>query len=1058
MKVRKSKRILAMLMVIAMIAAFLPFSIASGVSAAPEALTPVTDVATLPRPAAPSGTPTATTFEIANLLLNFDDNGDTITDFAVESAIDDESNPVSGVVLSGDNNRTLTYTPLVAQAGKVVTIVVSAENGIGSSDTNADNLTITVTVGAVQINYPPIVIMLDDIELLTADISEPPVRGDDTDDYDPPSIDDTDANFIAFGEWDDGVTDDEFDLTDVAVYKITLTAKPGYTFKDTDIEDGTPLDELFPLAHVVSVIPVSDTVIEIYISYGLLWITVNLDDLGVLTELSEPPVVGQARAAVSGPSIGVADPDLYTIDVSNGWTSGFDGSDNFELGPAVYTIILTVKDADNYTFADSDILGADKLDMTDPDGFSEAYGILVTLVPASDNASIKIEITYQVQPAIIELGTIINLAPYPYGATYGLRDISALPVENAPTSTVTAPAVARYSGYSGYAPGAAGWGSVTHFEDSGYATYTIVLTAIAPRSFDVTIPAALNNDTGSSTHFPLADEVEARLSAGDTILTIEITYELKEPDEIELTDLGLVDLLAVPFRGALVGSTAPDFEESGDGFEAVGRWTNVVSTPGGYAFGTVNAIYEIVVTAEYTHIFDEDTITLVALEFIFDNADTVAVDIDGRIITITITYTLRANAILFAQIEGIEDLEDHPYKGTAAAGLAPSIDSVANVYTAVSNGWVDGVSSGNFGITTAKYRITLTAAPTHEFNLTDITELKFNDEFDVATVTLPTPTATTIVVEFTYTLQTRVITLAEVLEAARADIISRPIQGAETLDVDTPSIGHKLGYYMSAGTWHSGVEDDDGKEVFDDLGEAVYRITLTATPDTHTFTGGGIASDSFTDVHFPRALDVNTTNNGATVTIDITYTTYAPQTFEEIIDDEDMIEAPPPGDYDFEKILVGIEASNVADTPTTVEDLIALFDLDVLFNNDMQLVVLCKDGVDVTDEDGKVVTTGKTIMITCDCCNDEDYYCTVYDMIVVVIMGDITGTGNTTIYDIRALVEHVQLALGETGSFATDPPLTGAFYLAASFTTSIELSIFDLRALVGLVSANPMES
>lgn len=78
----------------------------------------------------------------------FEDAELDVLSYQVVSAEDALSNDISSDVIITDS--TITYTPAAAQASRDVTIIVKANDGASDS---TDNVTITVTVGAVPADY-----------------------------------------------------------------------------------------------------------------------------------------------------------------------------------------------------------------------------------------------------------------------------------------------------------------------------------------------------------------------------------------------------------------------------------------------------------------------------------------------------------------------------------------------------------------------------------------------------------------------------------------------------------------------------------------------------------------------------------------------------------------------------------------------------------------------------------------------------------------------------------------------------------------------------------------
>ncbi|MGI6488338.1 MAG: S-layer homology domain-containing protein [Syntrophothermaceae bacterium] len=102
-------------------------------------------------PAATNGDPAAVLYTVDMSSWFEDEDGDELT-YSVVSAVDGDSNDVSGdVQIDGVD---ITYTPDTAQAGKTVTIVVKANDGMSDS---TSNVTIKVVVGAV----PPDAIVIE---------------------------------------------------------------------------------------------------------------------------------------------------------------------------------------------------------------------------------------------------------------------------------------------------------------------------------------------------------------------------------------------------------------------------------------------------------------------------------------------------------------------------------------------------------------------------------------------------------------------------------------------------------------------------------------------------------------------------------------------------------------------------------------------------------------------------------------------------------------------------------------------------------------------------------
>jgi len=163
-----------------------------------------------------------------------------------------------------------------------------------------------------------------------------------------------------------------------------------------------------------------------------------------------------------------------------------------------------------------------------------------------------------------------------------------------------------------------------------------------------------------------------------------------------------------------------------------------------------------------------------------------------------------------------------------------------------------------------------------------------------------------------------------------------------------------------------------------------------------------------------------------------------PPSVEDIWDgDPDAIEPAPEGFEELNKILVAFEAGG----GTTLGDLIGSFK-DLPQGTSLRVTnrgaPVDLGGVNIP------VGTGKVIEIV-----DEDG--TVLDSMVVVIQGDLAGTGTMCAFAVEAFLHHVLNAIG-SGEM---PQLTGAYLLAAIGvaikTPGEEVNAFTVEAFVEIV-------
>jgi uncharacterized repeat protein (TIGR02543 family) len=155
------------------------------------------------------------------------------------------------------------------------------------------------------------------------------------------------------------------------------------------------------------------------------------------------------------------------------------------------------------------------------------------------------------------------------------------------------------------------------------------------------------------------------------------------------------------------------------------------------------------------------------------------------------------------------------------------------------------------------------------------------------------------------------------------------------------------------------------------------------------------------------------------------------QTFEDILDNDDV----EIDDLDGTKTLVGIETG----AGITISDLLDMFDEGALPVG-WSIVVHSISGLDITGEDNLSVGTGQYIVIYSD---QGD----IVDIIVIVIMGDVTGTGVTDIGDARAVINHILATFGDSQL----DELEGVFFMAANMTGGGTLHVGDVRALINII-------
>jgi hypothetical protein len=913
----------------------------------------------------------------------------------------------------------------------IIGIIDDAEISVLVAYDDDDDFDVTLTEIAIPSNKAEFTIQVTmaDGELLAADIIG--TKTDLTDATRPearavvssaarPTFPVSGTGFTASGDWY-GVGAN-FGTTGSVDFVITITAGDGYVFGAFDAEAFE--SDFDDAADSAITNRVSDKVVTITLTYQLLPTIIKFTDIPALTGDTSTPVVGAAIGTAWAPNI---EPVAGKYGVGHArWTDdgGVELTGNFGVTPGedvFFEIVLNAEDT--YIFASTEIddtsftIGGSYTD------FPSATGISVVL--SNEDKTVTIRIKYELEEALVRLTYI----------TSKITNFVGSPYEGAPVSSVEPPDDPIIDLYTAYTIIKSEWTdgfdtveSVKYFTDTE-AVYTIILQAYGVRVFDFGSGSeTIQADSFDAIFSPHAESTLAAVTDAGKTLTITITFEIKEPTSLNISDIsGASEAGLPPYRGVEIGTTAPGIND-GAYYEVVQEgWITGVTSPTGNFIPYGDAQYKIVLEAAHTHTFLDGDITVAEIEGLYSLAATHTTSIivlnTGRTLEITLTYALQHNVIDFGYIATpTPNMPAMPYKGAATTTVTPpSIAPATGLYT-VQAGWTaTGVSGGSFTAADyAIYRITLNATTdTHRFNAA-IATANFVSAFTGSSNVVVTNNSpyTQIHIDITYTLQTRVITAI----GARADISARPVEGVSIpsgLPTTPPSVAPGIGYTMGTPVWGGGVSSGSFT-----TGTATYTITLNAL-GTHTFQGTvltGLFTFGGDGTDFPLAKDVNVINNNTSLVVEIEYDIIPDINFEDITNE----------DYtDIEGFISGSDLHAL--NRTEVADILEIFN-EGLLPLDWEIFVYCPRTEDYLD-DSDVVGTGMIVHILCD-------LGTVQDEIVIVIMGDLTGTGTVDVYDLRALLGHI----------FDGPDLVGLFlYAASELTTSDELSVYDVRALIAMI-------
>jgi hypothetical protein len=357
----------------------------------------------------------------------------------------------------------------------------------------------------------------DDIDTITGNMAQLPVKGAATNTVTPPVIATKAENYTnVSATWTAGVYDGSFLMVESAVYSITLQAIGDRTFEGGNIDESAFTTDMFNNSKSVTtdVTGASGTgtssEIIIRITYDLQDIVINITDLGAETKISSTPVKGALLNSITAlPSIAPV-AGVYSIKGSDWAEESKSGSNFLATGNAIYEIVLEAEE--NYTFADTNIVAqANNLD------FGTAS---VAASIQSANAELKITITYTLSDQIIMLEDVIAEFENDYLGTL---------VRGGTVGTV--PSITEGDSFTSSGNWTDGVTVPGTFDKQDTATFTITLTKKEHFTFlDTDIEAESFED-----QFELAESVVASGFDGDNPIEIAITYNLAKIDVALLT-------------------------------------------------------------------------------------------------------------------------------------------------------------------------------------------------------------------------------------------------------------------------------------------------------------------------------------------------------------------------------------------------------------------------------------------------------------------------------------------------------------------------------------------